>query len=116
MIFDLTLTSQVTSILSYSGASCRELSNAALHDSLRPTVHEIAGGVISPPGTQECASSPDGDGLTRAALGYPVERAAIGGEYPPANSQTNSRGGGGTSETAIENSQREDYYELLKVS
>ena len=31
-----------------SGSSCGELSNAALHDSLRPTVREIAGGVINP--------------------------------------------------------------------
>ena len=52
---------------------------------------------------------------TRAALGYPAERAALGGKYYPiANSQTNNRRG--TSEAAIESSQHEDSYELLTFS
>ena len=86
---------------------------------LRPSVREIAGGGgrDKPPGTQGCASSPGGDGLTRVALGYPAERAALGGGgkyYPPTNSRTN--GQRGMSEAAIEISQREDSCELLKFS
>ena len=53
--------------------------------------------------------------LTRAALGNPAERAALGGKYyPSANSRTNDRRG--TSEAVIESSQHEDSYELLKFS
>ena len=53
--------------------------------------------------------------LTRAALGYPAERAALGGKYyPSANSRTNLRRG--TSEAVIESYQHEDSYELLKFS
>ena len=53
--------------------------------------------------------------LTRAALGYPAERAALGGKYyPSANSRTNHRRG--MSEAVIESSQHGDSYELLKFS
>ena len=51
---------------------------------------------------------------TRAALGYPAERAALGVNIPPANSGTN--GWRGTSQAEIESSQREDSYEFLKFS
>ena len=37
---------------------------------LRPTVREIAGGMISLPGTQGFASSPGDDGLIVEEIGY----------------------------------------------
>ena len=51
-----------------------------------------------------------GYALNRAALGYLAERAALGDLLTP-----ESMVGGGTSEAAIDSSQRENYYELLKI-
>ena len=92
-----------------------ELSNAASHDSLRPTVREIAGGggggVIRPPGTQGCASSPGGDGLTRYglihhSLGYWRTHECLGGLItPPAISRTVGRRE--SCEAAFESSRRD---------
>ena len=53
--------------------------------------------------------------LTRSALGYPAEREALGVNITtlPAPEPLLSEG---TSEVAIESSQHEDSYELLKLS
>ena len=54
--------------------------------------------------------------LTRAPLGYPAERAPLGGVIltPPVISRTKDRRG--TREAAIERSRREGSYECLKLS
>ena len=63
--------------LSDYGAFCRELSNAASHDSLRPTVREIAGGRDKPPRHSGRASS-QGRNHVKKWYGTSVRGALLG--------------------------------------